>query len=186
MKNMYDYNDFRSKKTKINEQVEEQIDKTNEINESEINEGAQLYDNTWKVRTRVEVPSSLINSYVKKVEQQTGEDPRKKWSEQELAEEITKFVTSSYLSVENLPVSIITNVQQEPKIQTQEEMPEETQVQSQVQPEEETQTQPQPQSQEGQAQVNVEIDTETQTQPQSQEVAQKVPQSQKGGQSQEI
>ena len=119
MKNLTEYGDFKNKK--------------HIVVAGAVNEGAQLFDNTWKVRTRVEIPTSLINAYVKKVQQDTGEDPRKKWSEQELAEEITKYVTTSYLTIENLPVTIVANATAEPKTQIQEEMPAETQVQTPAQ-----------------------------------------------------
>jgi len=123
MNNITDYNEFKSKRT---------VDITE--NEAVVNEGAQLFDdNTWKVRTRVEIPTSLINAYVKKVQAEVGEDPRKKWSEQELAEEITKYVTTAFMTVENLPSSIVSAIEKQPTVQSQEDMPLETQVQSQVQ-----------------------------------------------------
>jgi len=154
MKNLTEYGDFKNKK--------------HLTESSQVNEGAQLFDSTWKVRTRVEIPTSLINSYVKKVQQETGEDPRKKWSEQELAEEITKYVTTSYLTIENLPVNIVTSASAEPKTQVQEEMPAETQVQA---PAEEP-AQP----------VNVQIEGEGGVQAPAEEVAQTVPQAQKPAQ----
>lgn len=116
MKNLTEYNAFKNK--------------ARLMSESKLNEGAQLFDNAWRVRTRVEIPTSLINAYVKKVQNDTGENIRQKWSDQELAEEITNYVTSAYLTVENLPVTIVTAIDEEPKVQVQEEMPEETQVQS--------------------------------------------------------
>ncbi|MFW5848007.1 MAG: hypothetical protein ACOCVF_03745 [bacterium] len=167
MKNLTEYNEFRN-------------NKRGETTKN-VNEGAQLFDDTWKVRTRVEIPTSLINAYVKKVEAETGEDPKKRWSEQEIAEELTKYVTSAFLTVENLPSSIISTAEKGPQVQTQEDMPEETQVEVQVDTED--------------SEVQVEIEREPQGQggqpqgqggqPQSQEVAQEVPQGQ-GGQSQEI
>lgn len=115
MNNITDFNDFKNRRPQSSEQV---------------NEGAQLFDdNVWKVRTRVEIPTSLINAYVKKVQAEMGEDPRKKWSEQEIAEEITKYVTSAFLTVENLPSTIVSSAQKQPTVQSQEEMPTETQVQ---------------------------------------------------------
>jgi glucan-binding YG repeat protein len=178
MKNLTDYNDFKNKKQvaepiveQIVESVEEQVVETTEESVEELNEGAQLFDNTWKVRTRVEIPTSLINAYVKKVQQDTGEDPRKKWSEQELAEEITKYVTTSYLTIENLPTTIVANASAEPKTQTQEEMPAETQVQAPAQ---------------GGEEVNVQIEPAPQGQPApaqgAEAVAQTVPQAQKPAQ----
>ena len=185
MKNLTDYNDFKNKKhvaeeplveqvqEEIVEQVQEEVveqvqEEVVETVEEPVNEGAQLFDNTWKVRTRVEIPTSLINAYVKKVQQDTGEDPRKKWSEQELAEEITKYVTTSYLTIENLPVTIVANASAEPTTQTQEEMPAETQVQAPVQGEE----------------VKVEVEPAPEAAPVqgAETVAQTVPQAQKPAQ----
>ena len=134
MKNLTEYGDFKNKKHLTEQVAEPIVEQTAEVVEQpieELNEGAQLFDsNVWKVRTRVEIPTSLISAYVKKVKDDTGEDCRTKWSEQELAEEITKYVTTSYLTIENLPVTIVSNASAEPKIQTQEEMPAETQVQA--------------------------------------------------------
>ena len=77
MKNLTEYNDFRNKKR-------------DSLETESVNEGAQLYDNVWKVRMRVEIPDSLINQYIKKVKDETGEDPKQKWSSQEISEEIAK------------------------------------------------------------------------------------------------
>ena len=121
MKNLTEYNDFKNMKHVSSE-------------EEVINEGAQLYDDLWKVRMRVEIPNSLINQYIKKVKDETGEDPKNKWSSQEIAEEIAKHVTTSYMTIENLPVSIISNMNNEPTTQVQEQMPTQTQVQAPVQP----------------------------------------------------
>ena len=173
MKNLTNYNDFKNKKS-ITESVEEVQEVVTEevvaeqvtvtIEEQEVSEGAQLLDNTWKVRTRVEVPTTLINAYIKKVKDETGEDLRKKWSEQELAEEITKYVTTSYLTIENLPTSIVSNAAAEPKTQVQEEMPVETQVQPPTQA-----TEP----------VNVQIEPQAPAAQGTEAVAQTVPQAQK-------
>jgi len=137
MKNLTEYNDFRNKKR-------------DSLETESVNEGAQLYDNVWKVRMRVEIPDSLINQYIKKVKDETGEDPKQKWSSQEISEEIAKYVTTSFMTIENLPVSIITSVESEPKAQVQETMPTQTQVQQPVQEptaQVEPSAQPAPQSQ---------------------------------------
>lgn len=161
MKNLTEYNEFKEIKRGSTEKIVE---------------GAQLFDDAWKVRTRVEIPTSLINAYVKKVQAETGEDPRKKWSEQELAEEITKYVSTAFMTVENLPSSIVSAVVQPPQIQTEEEMPEETEIETQVQ---------EPEIQVEEAPEGQEIVQEPQVQVQSQEIAQEIPQSQpqvQGGQ----
>ena len=159
MKNLTEYNDFKNKKHE-----------SSGDSEPVVNEGAQLFDdNTWKVRMRVEIPTALINSYIKKVKDETGEDPRRKWSDQELAEELAKHVTTSYMTIENLPVSIITSMSSEPKAQAQESMPVQTQVQAQVEPGTEPQSQaaPAPQAQGAPA---------SQGAPSAQAIATKVPQ----------
>ena len=156
MKNLTEYNEFKEIKRGETEKVVE---------------GAQLFDDNWKVRTRVEIPTSLINAYVKKVQAETGEDPRKKWSEQELAEEITKYVSTSFLTVENLPSTIVSNIEQAPQVQVQEEMPMDTEIESQVQ-EPEVQVEEAPEGQEIQGQV------QPQGQGQAQEIAQDIPQGQ--------
>ena len=160
MKNLTEYNEFKEIKRGTTEKV---------------TEGAQLFDDNWKVRTRVEIPTSLINAYVKKVQAETGEDPRKKWSEQELAEEITKYVSTAFMSVENLPSSIVSAIEQQPQVQTQEEMPVDAEVQTQIE-EPEVQVEEAPEGQEI---------IQPQGQVQGQEVAQTIPQSQpqvQGGQ----
>jgi hypothetical protein len=168
MKNLTEYNEFKEIKRGTTEKV---------------TEGAQLFDDAWKVRTRVEIPTSLINAYVKKVQAETGEDPRKKWSEQELAEEITKYVSTAFMSVENLPSSIVSNIEQQPQVQVQEEMPEETEVQVQVEaPDVQVEVEEAPAGQEvqGQSQEVAQEVPQTQGQPQSQ------PQAQGGQPAQEI
>ena len=160
MKNLTEYNEFKEIKRGATEKIVE---------------GAQLFDDAWKVRTRVEIPTSLINAYVKKVQAETGEDPRKKWSEQELAEEITKYVSTAFMAVENLPSSIVSNIEQQPQVQVQEEMPVDAEVETQVQ-EPEVQVEEAPQGQEV---------VQPQGQVQAQEIAQEIPQGQpqvQGGQ----
>ena len=152
MKNLTGYDSFKELKRGASEKIVE---------------GAQLFDDNWKVRTRVEIPTSLINAYVKKVQAETGEDPRKKWSEQELAEEITKYVSTAFMTVENLPSSIVSNIEQQPQVQVQEEMPMETEVETQIQ-EPEVQVEEAPQGQMVQEPGQV----------QAQEVAQTIPQAQ--------
>lgn len=117
MKNITEYNEFRN-------------NRPTEM----IKEGAQLFDQDWKVRTRVSIPVSLINAFIKKVQNETGEDPKKKWSEQEIAEEICNYVTTAFMTVENLPTSIITSGEKEPVVQSQEDMNAQTQVQPAAQP----------------------------------------------------
>ena len=152
MRNITEYGEFKKSRVTTEQVI--------------VNEGAaQIFDDVWKVRNRIEIPISLINSYVKKVQSETGEDPRKKWSEQEIAEELANFVSSKFMTIENLPSSIISSAQKQPTVQTQEDMP----VQSQVQPQGEMPIQPQ-------AQPQGEMPVQVPAQEPAQNVAQEVPQ----------
>ena len=160
MNNLHEFKEFQNRK------------KTEKVQES----AAQLFDDAkgggakWKVRTRIEVPVTLINSFVKKVQNETGEDPRKKWSEQEIAESIADYVATSFMTIENLPVSIISNATQEPKVQSQEDMSPQTQVQP---PAQDTNTPP------AQAPVQnaQQAPVQNAQQPPAQNAAQNIPQS---------
>ena len=183
MNNLHAYDEFKNKRASlVNEEVEPIVEETTpeveeeevveesteETKEEQVFEGAQLFDSVWKVRSRVEVPVTLINNFVKKVQSETGEDLRKKWSEQELAEEITKYVITSFMNIENLPTSLITGEQAQPQAQVSQEIPQETQMEPEIQSPED--------------QVEVQIESpQGQIQPQSpEEAAQSIPQSEEG------
>lgn len=155
--------------------------KTDKLEDSAMYESAQLYDSVWKVRTRMEIPVSLINAYVKKVQSEVGEDPKKRYSEQEIAEEIANYVSSSFLSVENLPTSIISNVQAQPQVQTSQDMPDDAQIQDEEEIQSQIQEPGQSQIQEptqGQGQIQGQGQGQGQGQTQAQEIAQEIPQPQ--------
>jgi len=160
MNNLHEYNEFKNKKKTVEP-----------INES----AAQLFDDVWKIRLRMDIPVSLVNSYVKKCQNETGEDIRKKISEQEIAEMISDYVAKSFLTIENLPVSIVSNTQQEPKIQTQEaQVPPQTQIQEETPAQEPaTEGQPAP-AQEAPAQQPAQ--NAAPAQPNAQQTASKIPQ----------
>jgi hypothetical protein len=65
------------------------------------------FDDHYRVRLNIEVPFSLVNSYVKKIKEDTGEDIKRLYSESEIAEEIAKYVSTSYLNIENIPADIL-------------------------------------------------------------------------------
>ena len=158
MKNLTEYNEFKNKKSDT------------------INEAAQLFDNTWKVRVRISVPSSLISSYCKKVQMETNVDVRKTWSEQEIAEEIANYL-ENFLKIENLPSSILTNANIEPKTTVQEEIPEQTEVQPEPVETAEKPTETPEQPVQAQKTPNAQPEETS-----AQTIAQKVPQTEKGAQ----
>ena len=57
----------------------------------------------YKVRSMVDIPQSLINSYVKKVKDSTGKNLRQFFGDVEIAEELLKYITVSGLDLEKIP-----------------------------------------------------------------------------------
>lgn len=123
MNNMTEYNEFTRKGKSINE-------------------SSRLVGNNWNVR--IEVSSAIVNSFIKKVKDENGEDLRKTMGEQDVAEEIAKYATQ-FLTIENLPTSLIMGDAITPKTQVQGDMAAQTQVQGDVaQPVQTTDTTAQP------------------------------------------
>ena len=135
-KNLMSMDDFKGKKsTKI----------------VTVNEMVDAIDDVYRVSVDVDLPKSLISSFIKKVKESTGKDLRAEMGEKRLAERLVQWANENYLNIENLPVEIVTGSDKSP-VQAQ------SQVQSQVQDEpsedEDTQAQAQPQAQaQTQAQV---------------------------------
>ncbi len=60
-------------------------------------------DSTFKVKPMVDVTQSLINSYVKKVKEETGKELRDFYSDMDLAEALVKYIMDNKFSIENIP-----------------------------------------------------------------------------------
>ena len=67
------------------------------IKESVLNVG-----DIYKVRSMVDIPQSLINSYVKKVKDTTGKNLRQFFGDVEIAEELVKHITTSGLDIDKI------------------------------------------------------------------------------------
>lgn len=128
-----------------------------------IRESVLQVNDIYKVRAMIDVPQSLINSYVKKVKDMTGKNIRQFFGDVDIAEEIVKFINLEFLNVDKLPGGFLTGdaqAQPQAQVQTGEESIEpqaQTQPQAQVQNGEESiedQSQDQP---EGQVQVQTEV-----------------------------
>lgn len=134
-KNILSLNDFKGKKSvRENDSINEMVD---------------AIDDFYRVSVDVDLPKSLISSFIKKVKETSGRDLRADMGEKRLAERLVQWANENYLTIENLPVEIVTGSDKSP-IQAQAQ----TQVQVQPQSEESgTQTQVQPaQAQPAQAQ----------------------------------
>lgn len=134
MKHVRNYEKFRVKKNR----------------EDIIKESVLQVNDIYKVKAMIDIPQSLINSYVKKVKETTGKNLKTFFGDVDIAEEIVKWVTMNGMDVEKIPGGALmggqTQAQAQPQAQPQ------TEVQPQAQPEP-VQTQAQPE--EGQVQVQV-------------------------------
>ena len=69
-------------------------------NRSEIIKEAVLQVNDiYKVKTMIDIPQSLINSYVKKVKETTGKNLRQFFGDVDIAEEIVKYINMNNLDI---------------------------------------------------------------------------------------
>ena len=151
VKNIVSFNDFKGKKS-IHGSVEEAV----------INEMVEAIDDFYRVSVDVDLPKSLVSSYIKKVKESTGKDLRADIGEKRLAERLVQWANENYLNIENLPTEIVTGADKSP-VQAQVQ----TQVQAQPSQDETTddlQTQAQAQPTQAQAQVQVQPTQNTQAQ----------------------
>ncbi len=66
------------------------------------NEAVVQFDDKYRVGG-IEVPQSLINSYVKKTKDEAGKNLRQLYSDQEIAELLVKYVAANKLDVDKIP-----------------------------------------------------------------------------------
>lgn len=70
------------------------------------NENVVQYDDVYRVGG-IEVKQSIINSYIKKVKEETGKNLRSLYSDSDIAELLVKYVSNSKLEPENIPASAL-------------------------------------------------------------------------------
>lgn len=105
-----------------------------------VQEMVEPINDMYRVSLDVDVPKSLINAYIKKVKDETNKDLRQSKSEMQLAEKLVQYVNENFLVIENLPVQMVTNVDQKAvQSQAQLQVQPQSQPQSQLQDEETTQ-----------------------------------------------
>jgi hypothetical protein len=106
-----------------------------------IKESVFQVNDLYKVKTMIDLPQSLINAYVKKVKDTTGKNLRQFFGDVDIAEEIIKYVTTTFLDIDKIPGGAIMGGQ------TQAQTQGEGQVQVQTEPQAQTQGQAEPQAQ---------------------------------------
>ena len=128
-----------------------------------IKEAVLQVNDIYKVKTMIDIPQSLINSYVKKVKDTTGKNLRQFFGDVDIAEEIVKYINLNNLDVDKIPGGALMGGQTQGQSQTQVQPEGAAQTQPQVQTEPQTQGQAQPQTQ-GQAQPQVQAEAGESTQ----------------------
>jgi hypothetical protein len=141
MKHVRTFEGFRNKKNR----------------EDIIKEAVLQVNDIYKVKTMIDIPQSLINSYIKKVKDTTGKNLRTFFGDVDLAEEIVKWVTMNFLDVDKIPGGALMGGQTQ------------AQPQGEVQPQAQTEVQPQveaqPEAQPAEGQVQVQTEGQPQAQP---------------------
>lgn len=126
------------------------------------NESVMIVNDMYKVNVTVDIPQSLINSYVKKVKDSIDKNARQFYSDQLVAEELVKYVLQQNLDINKIDArALFGGVPQGQE-----------QAQGQVQVQAQTQAQPQGQAQapaQGQAQPQGQAQAPAQGQSQSSE-----------------
>lgn len=143
---------------------------------SKVNEGVIKIGNDYIV-SDIQIPVSLVNSYIKKIKDETGKNLREMLSDSDVAHRLVAYCIGNYLQIDNLPANIIIGDESSAAVEVQ-ETPAETQTQTQTQPQSQAPAETQPQSQspapaQGEA-------------TQVQKTAQEIPATEGGEQSQEI
>jgi hypothetical protein len=144
MKHVRTFEGFRNKKNR----------------EDIIKEAVLQVNDIYKVKTMIDIPQSLINSYIKKVKDTTGKNLRTFFGDVDLAEEIVKWVTMNFLDVDKIPGGALmggqTQAQPQGEVQPQAQTEVQPQAQTEVQPQVEAQPEAQP------TEVQVQVQTEAQ------------------------
>jgi hypothetical protein len=149
MKHIRTYDSYRNIKSKFSSVDPSAFDEA--IKESVLQVG-----DVYKVRSMVDIPQSLINSYVKKVKDTTGKNLRQFFGDVEIAEQLLQYITTTGLDLDKIPGGALMGqaqaqgqpAQAQTPASTEEGSEGQAQVQGQpAQAQEPVQTQVQPQSQ---------------------------------------
>lgn len=117
-----------------------------------IQESVMQVNDIYKVKAVVDIPKSLINQVIKKVKDESGKDLRNFYGDQDIAEEIIKYVNQTFVNSDAIPTAALVGGEVKPAVAGQQPV---------------AQAQPQPAQGEAQGEapaVNVQTQPEAQTQ----------------------
>jgi hypothetical protein len=95
---------------------------------SVVKESVLQVDDVYKVRVIVDVKKSMVNSYIKKVSDNTQKNLRDFYSDMDIVEELVKHVVETGMNVDTIPATILvggsqTTPQVQPQAQAQTAQP---------------------------------------------------------------
>lgn len=129
--------------------------------ETKVHEAVIEVEDTYKVRTSVDVPKSFVNAYIKKVKDETGEDISQLFGDFDIAEELVKHVTDKYLDNDIISARALTGgEEEEEQEEDQADMEEEAQEETQETQEAQEETQEEEEDQEEKAEMEEETQEE--------------------------
>jgi hypothetical protein len=72
-----------------------------------IKESVLQVNDIYKVKTMIDIPQSLVNSYVKKVKDNAGKNLRQFFGDVDIAEEIVKYINTNFMNVDQIPADLL-------------------------------------------------------------------------------
>jgi len=138
-----------------------------------VTENVISQNDAYEVIKAIQIPKSLVKSYIKKIKDESGQNMTELYGENIIAEKIIDYISTTFMNIENLPVSILlgseyetSQVQAQPQSQIQDiqsQDGENIQAQATAQEipaQEDGQAQIQIQGEDGQAQLDINIQSQ--------------------------
>lgn len=94
------------KKIKESKSIENFKKKSKSKSKSRLNESSFLVGDDYKVKVTIDVPTTLIQDYIKKVEEESGKNALSNFTETELAEQMINYVVKQNLTLDQIPSSL--------------------------------------------------------------------------------
>jgi len=83
-----------------------------------IQESVMQVNDIYKVKAIVDIPKSLINQVIKKVKDESGKDLRNFYGDQDIAEELIKYINQTFVNADSIPTAALVGGEA-PKVQGQ-------------------------------------------------------------------
>jgi len=94
---------------RVNDVKKERLDYLRKVNKDvkKVDESVAKINDQFKVKTIFSIPTDTIKKYIEKVKAEEGKNPLEFWSAADIAEEMVKYILDEYLTVDNVPASLV-------------------------------------------------------------------------------